>query len=213
MTGPELPSHADEVPDDPSNSEPGRVARHDGLIWIDQAGKVKITNPRGRHGRYAVLAVPESDTLGVSVNGRRVVGECVVEKTDQVTVRLSVQAPETLLDVHISPDGMEATLTVTYRPGVRRILQPTVPAPRLEIRPTEVPLGSPPATLAQVQTKLASTGITVGVIPSEAIQRFLDRRESGTLVIARGIHPRRMPHFSWKLKLAIPMALWFTREV
>jgi len=23
----------------------------------------------------------------------------------------------------------------------------------------------------------------------------------------------RMPHFSWKLKLAIPMALWFTREV
>ncbi|AEW06982.1 hypothetical protein Sulac_3549 (plasmid) [Sulfobacillus acidophilus DSM 10332] len=24
---------------------------------------------------------------------------------------------------------------------------------------------------------------------------------------------KRMPHFSWKLKLAIPMALWFTREV
>jgi hypothetical protein len=38
----------------------------------------------------------------------------------------------------------------------------------------------------------------------------VQRKEERSLGVATDL---RMPHFSWKLTRAIPMALWFTREV
>lgn len=162
----------------------------DGLIWVDAAGNVHLSNPTGRDGRYAVLIVPDTDTIVVWVNGQRVVGSRVVEETNDIQVRLPVRSPEAQIVVEVSPDAMEAVLTVRYRHGARRYLQPTVPASSLTLDPTSTPIAPPLVTLAQVQTELTRRGICQGLIPPREIESFLTRGESGSIVVARGVEPR-----------------------
>lgn len=165
------------------------VDSRDGLIWVDPASKIQVTNPKGADGRYAVIAVPGGDNVVVTINGNVVTGTRVVEETDHIQMRLPVLAPQAATAITVSPDGMEAVLTVTYKPGERRIVRPTTPAPRLVIALDVYPIEPMRITLAQVRTELTRSGVSVGVIASDQIQAFLDRGESGTLVIARGTAP------------------------
>lgn len=165
------------------------VESRDGLLWVDQALKVQVTNPKGADGRYPVMEVPDTDSVVVTVNGDRVVGERVVEETDSIQIRLPVVAPRAVTTVTVSPDGMEAVLTVSYSQGERRILPSTTPAPRLTIAPNVYPIDPMRVTLAQVRTELARCQVTEGIIPADAIEAFLDRGESDTLVVARGRQP------------------------
>lgn len=176
------------VPDVSAAANP--LPDRDGLIWVDAAGKIQVSNPTGRDGRYAVLIVPDTDSVVVWVNGHRVVGARVVEETNDIQVRLPVQPPEAHLVVEVSADGMEAVLTVRYRPGARRHLQPSVPASHLTLDPVAKPIVPPRITLAQVQTELTRRGICQGVVNPREIESFLGRGESGSIVVARGVAPR-----------------------
>lgn len=162
---------------------------HDGLVWVDASGKLQIRNPRS-HGHYPVLVVPDWDWLRVSVNGARVVGERVLEENTRVHVRLLVQAPQARMAIAVSPDGMEAVLNVAYILGERRTLVPTTPSERLSLEPRRMVVEPPRVTLAQVRTELARAGVIAGIVDSAAIEAFLARNESGSLVVARGTVPR-----------------------
>ncbi|NMP24390.1 FapA family protein [Sulfobacillus harzensis] len=196
-TGPSLPPVTTATSPDPhvvppaSPPQPLRsLEAHDGLIWVDSAGKLQIRNPRGRHGHYPVVVVPDWDWLRVSVNGSRVVGEHVLEENTRVHVRLLVQAPQSRLTITVSPDGMEAVLNVAYVVGERRTLVPSTPSPRLTLEPRRIVVEPPPVTLAQVHTDLARAGITAGIVDAATIEAFLARHESGALVVARGVAPQ-----------------------
>lgn len=165
------------------------VEAKDGLLWVDATGDVQIRNPQ-IHGHYPVLVVPDWDWLRVSVNGSRVVGERVLEENTRVHVRLLVQAPQARMAITVSPDGMQATLNVGYVSGERRALVPTTPSTRLVLEPRRIPVDPPGVTLAQVRTEMARVGVTAGLVDSVSIEQFLARRESGSLVIARGIAPK-----------------------
>ena len=179
------------VPSPPSDPAPSRHAEegHDGQIWVDAVGKIQVRNPRSRHGHYPVMVVPDSDWLSVSVNRSPVIGERVVEQNSRIQVRLLVQAPQSQVTVTIAPDGMEATLHVSYVSGERRALMPTKPSTRLVLEARRIAIEPPPVTLAQVRTELSRAGITAGLVPHAAIESFLARHESGSLVVARGVPP------------------------
>ena len=179
------------VPSPPSDPAPSRHAEegHDGRIWVDAVGKIQVRNPRSRHGHYPVMVVPDSDWLSVSVNRSPVIGERVVEQNSRIQVRLLVQAPQSQVTVTIAPDGMEATLHVSYVSGERRALMPTKPSTRLVLEARRIAIEPPPVTLAQVRTELSRAGITAGLVPHAAIESFLARHESGSLVVARGVPP------------------------
>ncbi len=166
------------------------VERRDGLVWIDAAGKIQIRNPQGQDGHYPVLDVPNWDAVRVSVNGKLCVGQRVLEEGMIVQTRCLVQAPESRFEIVTSPSEMEATLVVMYRAGERRVLEPTLPARRLAIRPRIIPIEPIPVTFSQVEMALARVGVTAGLIDLREIERFLATRTSGSLVIAQGIPPR-----------------------
>lgn len=162
-----------------------------GLVWVDNAGKIRATNPQGAHGRYAVLVVPDGDLVRVTVNGKALnAGEHVIEERDRVQVRMAVQAADASVDIHLTAEGMEATLTVNYKVGERLVLAPTTPSVRLVLWPDAVPIEPSRVTLTQVRNDLARAGVVVGVVAPEEIQRFLERGKSGTMVVARGTAPR-----------------------
>lgn len=182
------------MPMAPESSEPQAmlrsVQRHDGLIWVDPAGKIQLRNPESLDGRYPVLEVPDMDFLDVTVNGERCVGERVLEEGMRVHVRCAVRAPESHFQIVVSPDAMQATLDVRYQAGERRVLSPTTPGYRLRITPRCIPIQPVPVTLAQVKAEMARTGIASGLIDETEVQQFLNARESGSLVLARGVAPR-----------------------
>ena len=183
---------AQRLPRDTSQTSSGLrpVQRRDGLVWVDATGKIQILNPRGQEGRYPVLEIPPWDFLHVTVKGERCLGQRVLEEGNRVHVHCSVQAPESRFEIVIAPDKMEATLRVSYRPGERRVLEPTTPATWLRIEPRCISIDPSPVTLAQVTTELARLGVTSGLVPAGDTEKFLAMRTSGSLVVARGTEPR-----------------------
>lgn len=171
-------------------SQPLRsIEAHDGLTWVNAAGKLQIRNPHA-HGHYPVLVVPDWDWLRVSVSGRRVVGERVLEENVPVHIRLLVEPPQSRLSVTVTPDGMQAVLTVAYASGERRVLGPTTPSTRLVLEPRRIPVAPPPVTLEQVRSELTRANITAGLVDSATIEAFLAQNTSGSLIVARGVAPR-----------------------
>ena len=166
------------------------IHQQDGLVWIDQAGKVQVRNPHNKHGRYPVLVVPHSDAIRVSLNGKRIIGEHVLEESSRLHLRLMVKPPESHISVEVSPDAMEAVLNIQYQAGERRMLTPTTPAVRMELQPRAIPVEAPPITETQIKTALARAGVTEGLVAPEVIRAFLDKRQSGSLIVARGTQPR-----------------------
>ncbi|WP_243239523.1 flagellar assembly protein A [Sulfobacillus harzensis] len=164
-------------------------ADKEGSVWLDGAGRVHVTNPQGEHGRFAVLSAADADQVTVLVNGRSVVGERVVEESDHIVVRAHMRAPSAQVRVEVSENEMLATLHVAYQRGERRVLQPTVPGPRLVLTTVSFPIDPPRVTVAQVRTELLRAGVISGTVATRELQTFLDRGESGSLVIARGTDP------------------------
>lgn len=136
------------------------------------------------------MLAPDDPFVQVIVNGRRVKGLVVVEASDTVRIRCRIEAPETRVAIDVAPDEMEARLVLSYRPGTRRFVLPTEPSLLLTIDPVVVPIEPVPATLAHVRAELTRHGIVAGLIDSAVIQAFLDRRESGSWLIARGQPPQ-----------------------
>ena len=162
----------------------------DGLIWVDPSGTIRVNNPRGIPGKYPVMVVPDSPYLQVSLNGTPITGEVVVEETDYIHVRTVVEPPEARAEVEVSEDGMEARLSVTYRPGARRALAPSTPANLLVLRPLVARIEPPRITMAQVRRELARTGVVAGLVPTRRIESWLANGDPGDWVVARGTAPR-----------------------
>ncbi|MDA8206966.1 MAG: hypothetical protein M0Z36_12935 [Thermaerobacter sp.] len=102
-------------------------------------------------------------------------------------------------------EGLQAFAEVTYQDGEHRRIRPTAPQWRVTLTPEIRPLPAEPLDLATVQEALDRADIRVGRLPQTSIQEFLDRRQSGTVLVAQGIpaspgtphryHPLPLPPF------------------
>lgn len=159
-----------------------------GQIWVDDHGHVHVHNPPTVPGLYPVIVAPDPATgISLHINGLPTVGSVVVQESDQITLTVQSSPPQSHLEVSVDAEGLQAWAEVTYQGGEHRRIRPTAPQWRVTLTPEIHPILPEPLDWDAVQEALDRADIRVGRLPQTSIQEFLDRRQSGTVLVAQGV--------------------------
>ncbi len=158
---------------------------------VDDQGQLTVRAAAGYPKGTATLRVdPEADgRVRIFVNGKEKKGEVTVSESEFVTVRAEGVPPRAAFDIYTSDDGLRADLVAVYEPGLRVRIRETDPSPRLTIT-TEAESTTPaPISVALVLQELKRLGIRFGLVSLADIRAFLDRCETGQMLVAEGQTP------------------------
>lgn len=157
----------------------------DALVWIRE-GQVEVQNPTEPGGRARILS---TDKLRLYVNGRLVTGIALVSETDQIAVEPVVERSEPELRLKVSPNGLEAHLTI--RPGrtVEYLPVDQEPQFRLQLTAESHIVEIAPPTYESAVELLAHEGVEFG-IDYPYLEKIFNEPIEGTYLVARGRPPQ-----------------------
>lgn len=129
-----------------------------GKIWVEN-GKIRVKNPEPGGQPAAILPCSDAEIL---VSGRKVFGEEPVIDTTPIQIHPPEQVPTVEYGVQVATNGLEATVTILAREGLKYTLIDTEPADRLvpKFRTSSVP---GVANLEDLLAALAAKGVVVGI--------------------------------------------------
>lgn len=169
----------------PAEDSPLTDGGNHGLVWIE-GGRVQVRNPVG-DGRRARIGA--TNKLQLLINGQPVTGMALLTEADQIVVEPVVEHLEPELQLEISPDGLEAHLTIKCG----RVLEyvPADQGPQFnlmleaEARIREVI----PPTKEMALDLINRKGVRFG-INYPYLKEIFDQPVEGSYLVARGRPPR-----------------------
>ena len=106
--------------------------------------KLIVKNPKDPAGEFATIAVPSDSLFSVSVNDKKVVGECKVSETDKIDIHLKEpKEPEISFEHRISEDRITVFLRKNVTMGSKYLLKNSEPSNSLVLEIEEVPYIEP----------------------------------------------------------------------
>lgn len=149
-------------------------------------GQVKMEKPKGL-GAWPVI-IP-GDNVEIYYENVCITGPTVIEDVRHLEIHTPSLPAESAFEIVVSPDKMEATLIVTFRPGEEYELEDAKYTRKLTVKAKvlrEVP--PKPINPVFVIEELRKQGI-VEQVDYQAIKQACTELKSGEFVIARGVFP------------------------
>ncbi len=148
---------------------------------------IVVGNPPGG-GALAVCVVPDDSRLTVTIDGRRAVGRVALTSDQEIVVSLVHESPARRFAVEVAEDRFEASVRVTVRPGVRRVLEEAGPVHEAVLRVLEEPWLPEEAPASEVLDLLTTRGLK-GRPDLRAVAALCRAQVETSMVVLRGRRP------------------------
>ena len=163
----------------------------DGTLAIE-AGILRATPPQGR-GAYPTIAPGRN--VRIFYGDEPCTKPTVILHPERVRLEVIDEPPQLQLQVHVSGDGLTATVRLERRPGARYAIPDHPPARHLVVQaqPVEI-LPAPPLSVEALRQALAAASVTYG-IDEQALHELVsaagadDRPVHREAVVAHGDPP------------------------
>jgi hypothetical protein len=129
-----------------------------GQTWVE-GGIVRVKNPGPGGKPAAILPCPGIEIL---VSGRKIAAEEPVAETTPLQINLPDQSPSVSYKVQTAKGGLEATVTISLREGVKYALADLPPSERLVLKYTTTPVPAVP-DLGRLLEAMKEKGVVIGV--------------------------------------------------
>jgi len=153
-----------------------------GTIEIEQ-GKITIKNPK-ESGKPAMIS--PSNNITVTVNGEKIISSTAVFEDSNVVVAFNEDEAKRYMEFKISPDKMEAYISITYKPKTIYKLKDAATTNYLNIE-SEIKeeIMPPKFTETEIKSELLNQNIKYGVLMM-SIRKCSVSDEVSQILIAKG---------------------------
>ena len=129
-----------------------------GRVWVEN-GEVRVKDPAPGGESATVLPCPNIEIL---VSGREITREESIAETTPIRVRMPDRQPAVGYKVQIARGGLEATVAMTLKDGLKYSLVDVPPSERLRVQYTTSPVRASP-DLRDILEALNGKGVVNGI--------------------------------------------------